>query len=130
MKSWLRARIWKQFLLTFICEMPASRMVSVEHVKYLKARSRPSLSKDMCGSIGSLTAVHIRSVMFLVPAVRRSLSDSRHIYLIIIEIIMMIIIIYITIIILHIHICLIKQFRTIREMNKRDSSYINSLCSY
>ena len=66
--------------------MPASRMVSVEHVKYLKARSRPSLSKDMCGSIGSLTAVHIRSVMFLVPAVRRSLSDSRHIYLIIIEI--------------------------------------------
>ena len=65
-------------ILTLIWVIPASRMVSVEQVKYLKARSRPSLSNETCVSIGSLTAAHIRSVMFLVPARRRSRSDSRH----------------------------------------------------
>lgn len=61
--------------------IPASRIVSVEQVKYLKARSRPSLSKEMWVSKGSLTAAHMSSVMLRVPAILKSLSDNRHIYL-------------------------------------------------
>ena len=33
------------FQLTLICVIPASLIVSVEHMKYLKANSKPSLSK-------------------------------------------------------------------------------------
>ena len=67
--------------LTLICAIPANRMVNVEHVKYLKARSNPSLSNVKWVSNGSLTAAHIRSVMFRLPANLKSWSDNLHMYL-------------------------------------------------
>lgn len=45
-----------------ICEIPASRIVSVEDVKYLNARFNPSRSNWTGESIGSFTALHMKSV--------------------------------------------------------------------
>ena len=67
--------------LTFICVIPVSLIVSVEHVKYLNARLSASLSNVMWVSTGSFTAAHIKSIMFRVPAMRRSWSDNLHMYL-------------------------------------------------
>ena len=61
--------------------MPASLMVKVLQVKYLNAKSSPSLSNWKWVSSGSFTAAHISSVMLRFPAIRRSLSDSLHMYL-------------------------------------------------
>ena len=79
--SHLGMRVNALISLTFICVIPVSLIVSVEHVKYLNARLSPSLSNEMWVSIGSFTAAHIKSIMFRVPAIRRSWSDNLHMYL-------------------------------------------------
>lgn len=58
--------------LTVIWLSPASLMVSVGDMKYLKARSRLSLSKHSALSRGSFTVLHIRSAMFLAALCRSS----------------------------------------------------------
>lgn len=60
---------------------PASLMVSVGDMKYLKARSRLSLSKHSVLSSGSFTVLHIRSAMLRAALCRSSWSDSLHRYL-------------------------------------------------
>lgn len=60
---------------------PASLMVSVGDIKYLKARSRLSLSKHSVLSSGSFTVLHIRSAMLRAALCRSSWSDSLHKYL-------------------------------------------------
>lgn len=60
---------------------PASLMVSVGDMKYLKARSRLSLSKHSELSRGSFTVLHIRSAMLRAALCRSSWSDSLHRYL-------------------------------------------------
>lgn len=60
---------------------PASLMVSVGDMKYLKARSRLSLSKHSALSSGSFTVLHIRSAMLRAALCRSSWSDSLHRYL-------------------------------------------------
>ena len=64
--------------LTVTWLRPASRMVRVGDMKYLKARSRLSLSKHRALSRGSFTVLHIRSAMFLAALWRSSWSDSLH----------------------------------------------------
>lgn len=56
-------------------------MVSVGDMKYLKARSRLSLSKHSALSSGSFTVLHIRSAMLRAALCRSSWSDSLHRYL-------------------------------------------------
>lgn len=60
---------------------PASLMVSVGDMKYLKARSRLSLSKHSALSSGSFTVLHIRSAMLRAALCRSSWSDSLQRYL-------------------------------------------------
>ena len=67
--------------LTVIWLSPASLMVSVGDMKYLKARSRLSLSKHSALSSGSFTVLHIRSAMLRAALCRSSWSDSLHRYL-------------------------------------------------
>lgn len=66
---------------TVIWLSPASLMVRVGDMKYLKARSRLSLSKQSAESSGSFTVLHIRSAMFLAALCRSSWSESLHRYL-------------------------------------------------
>lgn len=67
--------------LTVIWLSPANRMVRVGDMKYLKARSRLSLSKHSALSSGSFTVLHIRSAMLRAALWRSSWSDSLHRYL-------------------------------------------------
>lgn len=67
--------------LTVIWLRPASLMVRVGDMKYLKARSRLSLSKHSALSSGSFTVLHIRSAMLRAALCRSSWSDSLHRYL-------------------------------------------------
>lgn len=75
-------RRWREARgLTVIWLRPASLMVSVGDMKYLKARSRLSLSKHSELSRGSFTVLHIRSAMLRAALCRSSWSDSLHRYL-------------------------------------------------
>lgn len=66
---------------TVIWLSPASLMVSVGLMKYLKARSKLSLSKHSALSSGSFTVLHIRSAMLRAALWRNSWSDNLHRYL-------------------------------------------------